>query len=162
MFARKKDIMENRFEKFTTSILKISRGILKIKSFEMEKYGLKPVHAICIYYLNVNENGMSQAQLIKMCEEDKGLISRALTTLEEKEMVRSSQQRNIKKYNSILTLTNKGKEIAKEINKIIAMIFEEVGKELTTDEKEVFYQCLNKISTNMDIYLKQYEKRETK
>ena len=161
MFARKKDIMENRFEKFTTSILKISRGILKIKSFEMEKYGLKPVHAICIYYLNVNENGMSQAQLIKMCEEDKGLISRALTTLEEKEMGRSSQQRNIKKYNSILTLTNKGKEIAKEINKIITMIFEEVGKELTTDEKEVFYQCLNKISTNMDIYLKQYEKRET-
>jgi len=76
MFARKKDIMENRFEKFTTSILKISRGILKIKSFEMEKYGLKPVHAICIYYLNVNlyKNvyAIQDGEVVKIKEEKEG------------------------------------------------------------------------------------------
>lgn len=149
--------MEQRFASFTTSILKISRAILKIKTIEMEKYGLKPIHAICIYYLNLQENGMSQAQLMKNSGEDKALISRAVKTLLEKKFIISEDN---KKYNSILKLTPSGKEIAIKINEIIFQIFNNVGKDLTIEEKSQFYYALELITKNIEIYLQNYERKD--
>ena len=148
-------VLEGRFELFTISILKISRAILKIKSIEMEKYNLKPIHAICIYYL-MTENGLSQAQLVKKCEEDKAMVSRALSLLEQRGLVHNSQDKATKKYNSTLTLTASGLNLAKEIQNHIENIFANIG--LSELEREQFYMSLNKIANSLSSYSEALDK----
>ena len=149
-------VLEGRFELFTISILKISRAILKIKSIEMEKYNLKPIHAICIYYLSMTENGLSQAQLVKKCEEDKAMVSRALSLLEQRGLVHNSQDKATKNYNSTLTLTASGLSLAKEIQNHIENIFANIG--LSELEREQFYMSLNKIANSLSFYSEALDK----
>ena len=145
-------VLEGRFELFTISILKISRAILKIKSIEMEKYNLKPIHAICIYYLSMTENGLSQAQLVKKCEEDNA----SLSLLEQRGLVHNSQDKETKKYNSTLTLTASGLSLAKEIQNHIENIFANIG--LSELEREQFYMSLNKIANSLSSYSEALDK----
>ena len=40
--------MDDRFENFTVTVLKLGKLVQKIKLFEMESYGLKAIHVMCI------------------------------------------------------------------------------------------------------------------
>ena len=126
-------VLEGRFELFTISILKISRAILKIKSIEMEKYNL-----------------------VKKCEEDKAMVSRALSLLEQRGLVHNSQDKATKKYNSTLTLTASGLSLAKEIQNHIENIFANIG--LSELEREQFYMSLNKIANSLSFYSEALDK----
>ena len=74
--------MDDRFENFTVTVLKLGKLVQKIKLFEMESYGLKAIHVMCIYFA-----GLAPVPAVALCSltsEDKAAISRALPLLKPK------------------------------------------------------------------------------
>ncbi len=139
----------NRFEDFTVAILNINRAILKIKTQEMKKYGLKPIHSICLYYIGKDNNGLTQAQLVKRCGEDKALISRSLNILIENEyIIRIDDSKRF-------ALTVKGKELSDKIKETINNVFDSIS-DLTNEERDSFYNILKRINSNIEVFLKTY------
>ena len=46
--------MDDVFELFTMTILKMSKLVQKIKSLEIHKFDLKAVHVMCLYHLRMH------------------------------------------------------------------------------------------------------------
>lgn len=149
--------MEARFELFTTGIASVYRSIQKIKSIEMTSFGLKGVHALCMYFLSKHAQGLTGTQLSEMCCEDKAAISRAVSILKEKGFVAEAQPDGVKKYRSIITLTDAGKEIAREEEQKIFGALNAGGNGLTEEERQKFYTTLYLIAGNLEKYFKELE-----
>ncbi|MBR6756612.1 MAG: MarR family transcriptional regulator [Peptococcaceae bacterium] len=144
--------MDNRYEMFTVLIAKINRNIRKIKNQEMLEYNLKSLHISCLYYLYLS-GGLTATELCERCEEDKATISRSLDYL-EKEGYLTCDTQNAKRYKSPLVLTEKGKEVGKQIVDKVNRVLDGVGANLTDSEREIFYRSLNLISDNLEIVAK--------
>lgn len=136
--------MKERFETFTVLIAKISRNIRKIKNQEMADYDLRSSHISCLYYL-YSSGGLTATDLCERCEEDKATISRSLVYLEKSGYI-TYGSKSAKRYKSPILLTEKGSEAGKKISSKIDAVFDEIGKELTDDERVAMYRGLNIIS----------------
>ena len=141
--------MMDRFESFTTSINKINKLIQKIKLVEMKEYDLKAVHVMCIYNLYAYEH-LTASELVRRTLEDKAAISRALKQLAERQYVAY----NPDCYNSQISLTESGKEIANQINVKAQKVLEAAGGALTDEQRATLYQCLDIISERLEAYCK--------
>ncbi|MBQ8202861.1 MAG: MarR family transcriptional regulator [Clostridia bacterium] len=140
--------MKHRFETFTVLITKISRNVKRLKNKEMAEYDLKGPHISCLYYL-YTAKGLTATQLCERCEEDKATISRAIEYLEGRGFL-TCQSKSIKRYNSLLTLTEKGEEAGKKIAEKIDRILEDVGEGLSEEDRLSFYKSLAIISENLE------------
>ena len=140
--------MKERFEIFTVLISKIYRNIRKLKNQEMSEYGLRGTHVSCIYYL-YSEEALTATELCERCEEDKATISRTLDYLEEKGYITCTQQTG-KRYKCPLYLTEEGKTVGKEICCRIGSILNEIGGDVTEEERISFYRSLSLISESLD------------
>ena len=138
----------DRFETFTVLISKISRNIRKLKSQEMAKYNLKTPHVSCLYYLYKNGN-LTAKNLCDICDEDKASISRSIDFLEKNGLL-SYEQQEEKKYKSYLYLTEKGKDVAKDLVEKIDSILMVSSNGVDENEREVFYRSLVKICKNLE------------
>lgn len=149
--------MEDRFENFTFLILKVSKLIQKIKNIEMQEYGLKAVHVMCIYYLMQKAEGMTNKELVACTLEDKAAISRAVSLLDERGYVILQE----KTYNAPILLTKAGEQLGKEIYKKADNAVHTCGDSLTETEREQFYKSLRLISDNLlEYYCKLEENNE--
>ena len=144
--------MENRYEMFTVLIAKINRNIRKIKNQEMAEYNLKSPHISCLYFLYLSGE-LTATELCERCEEDKATISRSLDYL-EKEGYLTCEAKNTKRYKSPLILTEKGKDVGKQIADKINRVLDGVGDNLEENEREIFYRSLTLISDNLDAVAK--------
>lgn len=140
--------MNERFELFTVLINKISRNIKKIKNQEMVEYGLRSTHVSCLYYL-YSAKSLTATELCERCEEDKATISRAIDFLEDKGFI-ECETKTTKRYKSPLFLTEKGKEAGKKIYDAVDRVLDEVGVELTDEQRKTFYSYLMIISDNLE------------
>ena len=140
--------MEDRFESFTYLILKTSKLIQKIKTLEMEDYGLKAIHVMCLYTLDKSQVGLTHKELVEKTLEDKGAISRALVLLKEKGFVEYDSN----KYNSLIKLTTSGQEVAKHIYDRTLVALDKSGLEMNEEERRNLYKALKTISSNVEDY----------
>ena len=147
----------DRFEVFTKTFLKINRLVQKIKSMEMQEYGLKGTTIMCLYFAYRNQNVTSK-DLVKLCEEDKAQISRALKELEDKGLIKYTSINEKKKYNTIINLTEEGKNVGFAISKKAEHVFSICGSVLTEEERTSFYNCLSKIAVALEDYVLSSEK----
>lgn len=139
--------MENRFENFTVTILKLNKLVHKIKLYEMEGYNLKAIHVMCVYYLS--ERGpLTAGQLCKLTCEDKAAISRALAILRERGFIVGEGGR----YNARLSLTEEGRQLAVYINRKAEDAVEMGGRDLSVEERRIFYKALGTITANLENY----------
>lgn len=141
--------MVKRFESFVSGITACYRHIQKIKSIEMTELGLKGTHAMCVFYLNRHDKGLTASQLSSLCEEDKAAVSRTLSELSEKGYINTNRDETKKKYRSVITLTEKGRELAKNVDVLIGQWVGLGGDGLTNEERETFYFVLDKIANNL-------------
>lgn len=139
--------MDNRFEMFTMLVNRISRSIRKIKIQEMADYGLRSTHISCLYYLYIS-NGLTATDLCERCEEDKAAISRALDYLETEGYLTCEAQ-GVKRYRSLLTLTDKGREVGRIIADKICGVLDAIGQELSDEERQTLYRSLFIISERL-------------
>lgn len=137
--------MQDRFQAFVTGISVCYKYIQKIKSVEMTEFGLKGAHAMCLFFLHSHPEGLTAAQLSQLCAEDKAAVSRSLASLAEKGYIESDE----KKYRSLLRLTEAGKEVAGHIDALIEQWVESGGDGLTEQDREIFYNALGLIASNL-------------
>ena len=139
--------MQERFERFTVLINRISRDIRKIKNQEMAAYHLRSAHVSCLYYM-YSLDGVTAAELCEHCEEDKATISRALDYLESNGFLCRASD-HAKRYRCPLRLTEKGQEVGKRIAEKINAVLDTVSHTLTEDERAAFYRSLSAISRSL-------------
>ncbi|MCH5162214.1 MAG: winged helix-turn-helix transcriptional regulator [Clostridiales bacterium] len=154
--TKKEKVGENigqsiRFEKFTSLILRINRSVQRIKSEEMAPHGLTGVHVNCLYYLVTSERGMSQAELTRVCREDKAYISRAVAELTKLGMI-ELKGGDTKKYKSTIMLTEYGREVALRTRTAVDRAVAAGSAGLTDEDREVLYRCLETVSDNLEKY----------
>ena len=142
----------DRFQVFTTTFLKINRLVSKIKTIEMQEYGLKGTTIMCLYFASKQDN-LTSSDLVRLCQEDKAQVSRALQELEEKELLTYQYDNTKKKYNALIILTSKGKEIGQAVERKADHVFEVCGSILTKEERANFYDSLEKITSVLTDYV---------
>lgn len=141
--------MIQRFEKFVTSVSQLYRCIQKIKSREMTELGLKGTHVMCLFHLRQNTEGLTASQLSTLCMEDKAAISRAISKLEEKGLVRLAQSGEKRRYRAPITLTQTGQSASQRMVKLIEDAVTRGGAGLTESERNTFYNSLDIITRNL-------------
>ena len=125
---------ESRFDMFIKSMDVLSKVIQRVKNAGLEKYGLKSIHFMILFYL----------ELINLTLEDKAAISRGIASLVDKGYVNYS-----KKYKSRITLTEEGKRISSELSLTQEKAVHVSGEGMSEEEKEMFYRCLKLVSKNL-------------
>ena len=139
--------MDERFNIFTSHINSISRSIRRIKNFEMMEYNLKSPHVSCLFYL-YEKKSLSIKELTKLCNVDKGAISRTLDFLLNNDFIIFDDNDN-KSYKNNLLLTDKGLKVGKYISDKIDNILNEASKGLTDEERIILYKALDIIDNNL-------------
>lgn len=140
--------MIDRFELFVSAISGIYQNIQKIEHEEMEKYGLKGIYAQYLAVLHRMPTGITSAQLCEECGKDKAAVSRALTEMERRGLVRREFAGDTG-YRALLLLTDKGKEAAEFVCRKAIAAVEYAGSGMTDDQRQVFYAALLGISENL-------------
>ncbi len=104
--------MDDRFERFAVAVAELNRYLQRIKEQEMRKFGLRASHAMCIYYLGQNREGLTVTQLSQCCKEDKAAISRCMAQLLERKLVACDLPKGKRAYRTPFRLTEDGAKLA--------------------------------------------------
>ncbi len=132
------------------AILQLNKSVQKIKAYEIEKFGLKPVHVMCGYYLYNHPQGLTAKELVELSLEDKAAISRALKTMQESGYVSyDANGRNAK-----VVLTDEGKKLAEHINERAMAAVVAGSVDFTDEERVFFYKSLATIVEKLRNYYK--------
>lgn len=140
--------MISRFEQFSTAISSIYHSIARIERVEMGKYGLKGPHAQCLLAMGRYTEGITAARLCEVCEKDKAAISRTVAELEEAGMILREEQGG-KRYRASLTLTDKGREVAKNVNDLVDLAVSRASAGYDAEKRETFIRVLNLVAGNL-------------
>ena len=138
-----------RFEAFTTAVIKAYKSINKIKSKEMEKMGLKGNYALFMFYLGKSADGLTSVELCKLCNEDKAAVSRTVSELIETGLIEQNMGDGSKRYRNRLVPTEKGKEILEKVQGAIARVVKRASDGLTEEERDGFYKVFFLITDNL-------------
>lgn len=139
--------MTDRFEAFVAGITACYRSVQRIKTAEMTELGLRGSHAMCLYFLGGAAQGLTAAQLSRLCCEDKAAISRALAQLE---LLGYAAPRPGSRYRAPVSLTPLGMEKAAGVRDIVQGWVAAGGDGLTGEERAVFYKALARIAANLE------------
>lgn len=137
--------MIDRFQSFVTGITECYKHIQRIKSAEMTELGLKGTHVMCLFFLHRHPEGLTAAQLCRLCAEDKAAISRTLATLQTRGYIATGEKR----YRAALSLTDEGTQVAEQLDGLIRQWVGVGGDGLTDEERAAFYRALERIADNL-------------
>ncbi len=140
--------MTDRFEQFTSSVSRIYQIIQKIQRQEMARYGLKSAHVACLLTLQQYPEGITAAELGKLCEKDKAAISRTLAELEEVGMV-CRMKTDSGAYRAMLCLTQAGTDVAEKVKGRTVLAVDRAGSGLTDEDRKILYAALSCIADNL-------------
>lgn len=140
--------MLNRFARFSLSIAEIDRCWHKLAAEEMAKYGLNSPHAVYLTTLYQYSDGITAAKLGELCCKNKADVSRMISIMEQKGLIRRDAAGG-NRYRARLLLTEEGKQAAEQVQGRAALAVELAGSGMTDGEREVFYRCLERITTNL-------------
>lgn len=147
--------MEERYQMFTTLIAKCARSVKRIKSNEMSGMNMKSSYVSRLYYLYINDKAMTAKELCDVCEEDKSYVSKSIDALEKDGYV-ICDSKTVKRYNSPISLTEKGLLVAKEVAKKVDNIVEMASLGLSEENRKIFYESLGLISNNLEMICEKY------
>ena len=146
--------MLNRFARFSLAISEIDRCWHKLAAEEMSKYELNSPHAVYLTTLYDFPEGITAAKLGELCGKNKSDVSRMISIMERKGLVRKvAVGENF--YRAKLLLTDEGKQAAEHVQRRAALAVELAGAGMTDTDREVFYRCLESITTNLQTLSKE-------
>lgn len=138
--------MQEQFKIFTGLIGSINRNIRKVKTEIMAEHNLKCPHVSPLYYLYLDKE-LTLKQLCQKCNEDKGVMSRSVNSLEQEGLVDTNFIN--KKYKNKLRLTENGKVVGKDIVEKINQAIVYATQSLTEEDKDSIYRTLTLINKNL-------------
>ena len=140
--------MLERFEQFTSAISSLYRDVQKIERDEMEKQGLRGAFAQYLLAISRYPQGITAAALCEICDKDKAAVSRIVTEMETKGLVERETD-GVSQYRAKLRLTPAGEEAADFVRKRASAAVELAGKDLSDEERKVFYAALERICASL-------------
>lgn len=140
--------MLDRFERFSLAISEISRCWRKLASEELAKYGLKSPHATYLTTMYKYPDGITVPKLCEVSGKDKSDASRMIAILEEKGLARKKVVDG-SLYRGLWVLTDLGKNAAEQVSHRASKAVELAGKDLTDETRDIFYQALESITSNL-------------
>lgn len=140
--------MLERFERFSFSVSEISRYWHRLAADEMEKHGLKGQHSVYLMAMLRNPEGISAMQLCETCGKDKSDVSRMMSIMEKKGLVTKESTRQTL-YGGVFKLTDAGKHAAEQVSRRASLAVELAGKDLTEENRAIFYEALESITANL-------------
>lgn len=140
--------MIDRFERFSIAISEISRYWHQITADEMEKYGLKGPHSIYLATMYHYPEGITAAQLCEYCGRDKSDVSRMMSIMEKKGLVKKESVHQ-KFYKGVFKLTEEGVAAAKYVRRRASLAVEIAGSGLTEEKRANLYEALELISEKL-------------
>ncbi len=144
------DMLLERFELFSNNVSIMYRGIQQLKQEVMKGYGLKGNHYICMFYLNKNKEGLTVSQLSKLASIDKAAISRAVSELCGMGIIEYVDFEGGKKYNTLVTLTQKGSQVMKELDVTLCTLVDKISlNHVDEDARTVMYRSMRQIAQNI-------------
>ena len=140
--------MLNRFTRFSLAISEIDRCWHKLAAEEMAKYELNSPHAVYLTTLYDFADGITAAKLGELCCKNKADVSRMVSILEKKGLVRREAVGG-NRYRARLLLTQEGRKAAEHVQQRAALAVELAGAGMTDADRDVFYRCLEQITANL-------------
>ena len=140
----------DRFETFILFIDAIHKSINKLKTDIAPQSPIKSVHTMWLYELLRNPEGLTATEIASKTMIDRSLVSREISALMREGFVKSDSVDRKRSYNSLITLTEKGKELAEHIAAAALKIQNAVSHNVDMDELSVFYSVLERIYNNID------------
>lgn len=141
-------MMLERFTRFSLAISEISRCWHKLAAEEMEKHGLKGPLVTYLLTISHYPDGLTAPQLSELCGKDKADVSRMTAALVEKGLIRK-QGVHQNRYGGVFRLTDEGQQVAEFVRHRASLAVELAGKDLTEEERTVFYRALESITRNL-------------
>lgn len=141
----------DRFYVFTQLIDGIHKCIYKMKIDFAPYVGVKSVHMFWIYELAAHPEGLTCAELAEKNMISRSLVSREIECLRENGYIvfHETARGKRKNYNSRITLTEKGHELAGHIRTKAMDVQSKVNEGVSEEELAVFYAILEKLACNM-------------
>ena len=140
--------MIDRYQQFSYIVSVINRQIQKIERDEMEKYGLKGPHSVYLLTLNRYPEGLTAPQICELCGKEKSDVSRMMSIMENKGLVtKAGIHQNL--YRGVFRLTDEGQAAAEHVRKRASLAVELAGKDLTDENRAIFYESLESIASNL-------------
>lgn len=140
----------DRFESFILLIDAIHKCINKIKTDITPAREIKSVHTMWLYELLRNDEGLTATEIASKTMIDRSLVSREISALIREGYVKSDSSEGKRNYNSVITLTEKGKELAEEIADSALKIQNAVSRDVEPDELRTFYSVLERLYNNIE------------
>jgi len=146
--------MLNRFARFSLAIAEIDRCWHKLAAEEMAKYDLNSPHAVYLNALYQHPEGITAARLGELCGKNKADVSRMISIMEKKGLVRrEGVGGNL--YRARLLLTDEGRRAAEHVRERAAIAVELAGAGLSNETREIFYNALEQITANLQTLSKE-------
>jgi len=149
--------MIRRFEEFTSNIVSAYKYVIRIKAYEMNTFGLKGSHVMCIYYIGKNPEGQTALELCELCKEDKSQISKVISYLQRVGYISADKKSGSRKYKIRYVITPKGYEVYTAINQLIIEILNKCEDGLSSEEIENFYNTFEKINGKLKMIQEEME-----
>lgn len=140
--------MIDRFERFSLAISENSRCLHKLAAEELATYELSSSHAIYLITLLRYEDGITAAKLGELCCKDKADVSRMISVMEQKGLVRKEANGG-NRYRALLKLTQEGKAAARYVQERAALAVKLAGAGLSDTDRGIFYRALDLITANL-------------
>lgn len=140
--------MLERFQDFTFQICQIQRLWNRIASAGMEKYGLKGSYVVYLIALSRCPEGLTAAELGKICGRDKADVSRAVAVMVSKGLL-SKNPASGNLYRAKLELTDPGRALTEEVSSKAETAENAAVKGLTSDERDTLAKALGTIRQNL-------------
>jgi len=140
----------DRFESFILLIDAIHKCINKIKTDITPAREIKSVHTMWLYELLRNDEGLTATEIASKTMIDRSLVSREISALIREGYVKSDSSEGKRNYNSVITLTEKGKALAEEIADSALKIQNAVSRDVEPDELLTFYSVLERLYNNIE------------
>ncbi len=145
--------MLDRFERFSFAISEISRCWRKLASEELAKYGLKSPHATYLTTMYKYPEGITVPRFCEVSGKDKSDASRMIAILEEKGLA-CKKDVDGSLYRGLWVLTPEGRTAAEQVSLRASKAVELAGKDLTDENRDVFYKALDSITANLSLLSK--------
>lgn len=142
-------IKDDRFNTLLLSVESIRKSIGRVKNRIVSDANLKSVHALWIYKLYENPDGLTAAELAVKSGIDRSLVSREIKALVDGGFIIAHTAEHRRNYNFRITLTDKGRLLAQEMIRVVLEIQNYVSRDISHEEREVFYSVLGKIERNL-------------
>ena len=144
-----------RFAQYLALTSSTLKDIGRLKSLNMEKYGLSAMHTDCLWHLyQAGGKGLAQRALLDLEQVDRAQISRVMRELAAAGYVEQSPGEGA--YKRPYRLTDTGARIAAEVHGLILEINHFVSRDIPPEDLAVFYNTLRTIAANLSKAVKYY------